>query len=221
MSLPTVDRRAALKARHRRAIVDAAAALIGESGGTSFSVDELAERADVSRRTVFNHFASLDDVVTEVCSEVVGAALDRLDAIASDEPDEHGGRPDVALFDEVADALRSTDFVTPLAYLTRVLGDTGGPSPRRAYTLIKVFADVSMRLTAALAESHPDADPFDVELLIGSLMSGLIVIYLRWVDVTGAVDDPASREAWTALLERLLDATRTGHRSVASSLRTH
>ncbi|GAA1407964.1 TetR/AcrR family transcriptional regulator [Oerskovia paurometabola] len=230
MSLPVVDRRAALKARHRRAIVDAAAALIGESGGTRFSVDELAERADVSRRTVFNHFASLDDVVTEVCSEVVGAALDRLDAIASDQQvgrdqqrqrDQQAGPPhDVTLFDEVADALRSTDFVTPLVYLTRVLGDEGGPSPRRAYTLIKVFADVSMRLTAALAASHPDADPFDVELLVGSLMSGLIVVYLRWVDVTGAVDDPTSREAWTVLLERLLDATRTGHEPVASSRRT-
>ncbi|MEK8226313.1 TetR/AcrR family transcriptional regulator [Oerskovia sp. M15] len=84
-SLLVGDRRAALKARHRRAIVDAAAALIGESGGTDFSVDELAGRADVSRRTVFNHFGSLDEVVTEVCSEVVGAALDRLDAIASGE----------------------------------------------------------------------------------------------------------------------------------------
>ncbi|RXR25759.1 TetR/AcrR family transcriptional regulator [Oerskovia turbata] len=236
MSHPAVDRRAALKARHRRAIVDAAAALIGESGGTRFSVDELAERADVSRRTVFNHFASLDDVVTEVCSEVVGAALDRLDAIASDQrggQDQPVGRDhdsprdgqgergaDVTLFDEVADALRSTDFVTPLVYLTRVLGDEGGPSPRRAFTLIKVFADVSMRLTAALAASHPDADPFDVELLVGSLMSGLIVVYLRWVEVTGAVDDPAARRAWTDLLQRLLDATRTGHEPVASSRRT-
>lgn len=77
-----------------------------------------------------------------------------------------------------------------------------------------------MRLTAALAASHPDADPFDVELLVGSLMSGLIVVYLRWVDVTGAVDDPAARETWTDLLERLLDATRTGHEPVASSRRT-
>ncbi|OCI33184.1 TetR/AcrR family transcriptional regulator [Oerskovia enterophila] len=218
MSLATGDRRAALKARHRRAIVDAAAALIGESGGTAFSVDELASRADVSRRTVFNHFASLDDVVTEVCSEVVGAALGRLDALSTSADPAHA---DAALLDEVADALRATDFVTPLTYLTRVLGDEGGPSPRRALTLIKVFAEVSTRLTTGLASSHPEADPFDVELLVGSVMSGLIVIYLHWVEVTGAVDDVDSRETWSALLERLLDATRTGHASVASSRRTH
>ncbi|MET4224760.1 TetR/AcrR family transcriptional regulator [Oerskovia enterophila] len=218
MSLATGDRRAALKARHRRAIVDAASALIGESGGTDFSVDVLADRADVSRRTVFNHFASLDDVVTEVCSEVVGAALGRLDALStSADP----AQADAGLFDEVADALRATDFVTPLTYLTRVLGGEGGPSPRRALTLIKVFAEVSTRLTAGLATSHPDADPFDIELFVGSTMSGLIVIYLHWVEVTGAVDDVDSRETWSALLERLLDATRTGHASVASSRRTH
>lgn len=216
MSLPPGDRRAALKARHRRAIVDAASALIGESGGTSFSVDELAERADVSRRTVFNHFASLDDVVTEVCSEVVGAALGRLDALSS----RGGDTTDATMFDEIAEALRATDFVTPLVYLTRVLGDEDGPSPRRAFTLIKVFADVSGRLSAALDAGHPDTDPFDVELLVGSVMSGLIVVYLRWVEVTGAVDDVDARATWTALLERLLDATRTGHRSVAQSRRS-
>jgi TetR/AcrR family transcriptional regulator, regulator of autoinduction and epiphytic fitness len=239
MPIPVVDRRAALKARHRRAIIDAAAALIGESGGTSFSVDELAQRADVSRRTVFNHFSSLDDVVTEVCSEVVGAALGRLDALASSAttgsptaaaaaatpgvaPESGPSAPTVGddtLFDELADAFRSTDFVTPLAYLTRVLGHEGGPSARRAFTLIKVFADVSARVTAASASRHPDADPFDVELLVGALMSGLVVVYLRWVDVTGAVDSPDSRETWTALLDHLLDATRSGHARVAVSRR--
>ena len=66
------NRFAALKARHRRAILDAAKELISEGGAARFSVDQLAERADVSRRTVFNHFASIDDVVTTVCTEVLG-----------------------------------------------------------------------------------------------------------------------------------------------------
>ncbi|MGW6228038.1 helix-turn-helix domain-containing protein, partial [Cellulosimicrobium cellulans] len=67
---PATDRRAALRARHRRAIVDAAASLMEENGGARFTVDELAARADVARRTIFNHFASLDDVVVEVCEDV-------------------------------------------------------------------------------------------------------------------------------------------------------
>ena len=62
MTEPATDRRAALKERSRQAIVQAAAELMDETGGTAFTVDELAERADVSRRTVFNHFASLEEI---------------------------------------------------------------------------------------------------------------------------------------------------------------
>jgi len=53
----SIDRRAALKAKHRAAILQAARDLVDERGGRGFSVDELAARADVARRTVFNHFS--------------------------------------------------------------------------------------------------------------------------------------------------------------------
>jgi len=46
--------------RHRQAtrtrILDAALALFLEQGYAATSVDEIAERADVARRTLFNHF---------------------------------------------------------------------------------------------------------------------------------------------------------------------
>jgi len=71
----TVDRRSALKARHRQAIVDAARRLIDAHQGPRFSVDELAAEADVSRRTVFNHFDSLDDVILAACTEILDAVV--------------------------------------------------------------------------------------------------------------------------------------------------
>ena len=52
-----------LKARSRRSILDAATALVIERGGPTFTVEELAERADVSRATVFNYFPSVSDVL--------------------------------------------------------------------------------------------------------------------------------------------------------------
>ena len=70
-----VDRRGALKARHRQAIVDAARRLIDARQGPRFSVDELAAEADVSRRTVFNHFDSLDDVILAACTEILDAVV--------------------------------------------------------------------------------------------------------------------------------------------------
>ena len=77
---PATDRREALKARHRRAIVDAAAELMSEIGGTDFTVDRLAARADVSRRTVFNHFKTMDDITLEVFREMLAVVLDGVDA---------------------------------------------------------------------------------------------------------------------------------------------
>src|SRR5699024_10253535 len=77
---PGADRREALRARYRRAILDAAADLMDQSEGAAFTVDTLAERADVSRRTVFNHFASVEDIVIEVFSEVLSGFADHIDA---------------------------------------------------------------------------------------------------------------------------------------------
>jgi TetR/AcrR family transcriptional regulator, cholesterol catabolism regulator len=53
--------------RHRQAtrkrILDAALVLFLEQGYTATSVDEIAERADVARRTLFNHFVRKQDLL--------------------------------------------------------------------------------------------------------------------------------------------------------------
>jgi AcrR family transcriptional regulator len=46
--------------RTRRAILDALAAVIAETGGLGFSVQQVAERAGVTHRTVYNHFPTRD-----------------------------------------------------------------------------------------------------------------------------------------------------------------
>jgi len=55
----------------------AAFALAKERGLDGFTVDEVAERADVSRRTFFNHFQSKEEAVSEVARVQVTAALDQ------------------------------------------------------------------------------------------------------------------------------------------------
>ncbi|AEE44510.1 TetR/AcrR family transcriptional regulator [Cellulomonas fimi] len=203
----TGGRRAALRERHHRAILDAAAALLDETGGTAFTVDELAARADVSRRTVFNHFESLDDVVTTVCGEILGTVFDSLEQHSA------AADPDATMFDELAHALTTTDLVTPMAYLTRLLGGAtpDALTPRREAMVGRALTEVSARLSTELLRRHPDADPFDVQLLVGSLMSGVLVIHPYWHRATGAVDDAASRAVWDALLGRLLASARAGY----------
>ena len=214
-----IDRRAALKQRARQAIVDAAAALLEEHGGLRFTVDQLAERADVSRRTVFNYFATLDDVVTAVCSDLLGGLVDTFVTTALAGPP--AGDTPAAMFCEVAHALRSTELVGPMAYLTRTLG---GPdmrvdleSPWAATLLLRSFNEVSRRFADAMAVRHPQAEALEVHLLVNALMSGLIVLYYHWLAATGAADDDASREVWDGYLEGLLTAVGTGYGAVPAT----
>ena len=207
-TVPGEDRRKALKDRHRQAIVAAAAELMHERQTTDFTVDELAQRADVSRRTVFNHFASIRDIVSEVCSNVLSAAVESLIAV----PAADAGRQE--MFEEIADAFRATDLVPPMAYLTRLLdnGDMPGPIQTQAHPIaLRAFTELSDRLSSAMLSRHPGTDPLSVHLLVAALTSGLGVLYHHWHCTTNAVDTPDSRRVWAELLDALLEKVRTGH----------
>ncbi|MBD7994695.1 TetR/AcrR family transcriptional regulator [Arthrobacter sp. Sa2CUA1] len=199
------DRRAALKSRHRQAIIDACASLLSERRGTDFSVEELAQRADVSRRTVFNHFASLDDVVTEVGTGIVGAVL-----ILPPGPAPEGRSP----LDDLVDLVSSAEFIEAVSYLTQVLGRADSRSSSQKAIL--AFRSVTMagnQVITGLLSRYPDVDPLEIELLVGTFAGGVSVLYERWNAQTGAVDTPESRGAWLDLLQRLVTTLRTGHGS--------
>jgi AcrR family transcriptional regulator len=198
----TIDRRAALKARHRRAILDAANALISE--GVRFSVDQLAERADISRRTVFNHFASIDDVVTTVCTEMLAVVIDGFRTTVTS-----GER--ASMFDDVAGALRVTDVPGIIAYLWRALGGFAPGDPQATQIFQATFTRTSEEMARELARRYPEADPLDAALLVSSLMNGVVVIATHWIGVTAAETDERSRDLWRNLLERMIDTVRTGY----------
>jgi TetR/AcrR family transcriptional regulator of autoinduction and epiphytic fitness len=205
--VPAPDRRVALKERHRQAIIDAAAQLIAERGSPRFSVEELAARADVSRRTVFNHFASIDDVVLTVCTDVLGVVIDTFAAAAAATPVGDGSR--AAMFDEIAQTLRATDFVSAIAALAPAVGSENGP--RAQQFMQEAFARTATSLAVEVERRTPGADPLDVELLVSSLLNGVAVISRHWALRTGIALDAASRQAWTALLDHLISSVQSGY----------
>lgn len=70
------DKREAIRLRNRRAIIAAAGELTAELGTEGVSVNGLAERAGVSRRTIFNHFPSAQDAAFKYLSELVTELID-------------------------------------------------------------------------------------------------------------------------------------------------
>jgi len=204
-----IDRRAALKARHRAAILHAAQELIVERSGPRFSVDELAERADVARRTVFNHFASLDEVILTLAGDVLAVLVDEFTAAVAAMPVGDGTR--ASMFDELAATLRSADLVAAIVALNQLVGaDDDGQARRQALTQ-EAFARVGGSVAHEVERRNPAADPLDVELLVSSLINGLVVIASRWVTDGGAAAQPEARAAWERLLTRLLDSVRNGY----------
>ncbi|SIO89909.1 TetR/AcrR family transcriptional regulator [Nocardiopsis sp. JB363] len=213
---PALDRREALKARHRRSIVDAAAELMSEIGGTDFTVDRLAARADVSRRTVFNHFKTVDDITLEVFREMLAVILDGVDAnlAARDEG--------TSMFDRLAGALRATDLVTPINELTRIFQtEDCGPghvlatgdralNPRQAVLFERALTDLGTRIAATTLRHHPSADPMEVELMCGALIGGALVVVRRWERATQGADTAESRRVWNELLDRMIGTYRDG-----------
>ena len=216
--LRPVDRRAALKERHRTAIVDAADALIRERRSSRFSVDELAARADVSRRTVFNHFTSLDDVVVTACTRELAVVIETFQARVGTTPGGDGSP--ASLFADVAGALRSTDLPPAVAYLYHGLDELTDGDAHGERIVQDVFARVSARLVDAVRDRDADVDRFEVEMLISSLLHGTALVAGHWVDETGAALDDASRARWDALLDRLLRTTERGWGPGATTLAT-
>ncbi|MFO7690492.1 MAG: TetR/AcrR family transcriptional regulator [Cryobacterium sp.] len=202
------DRRADLKARYRQAILDAADSLIRERGKPNFSVDELAERADVSRRTVFNHFSSLDDVIMTTCTRLLSATVDEFRAATASAPTPEGGL--VGLFDEITTAVRTIDLPTVVAYLGGVLSAEGADA-RSQQSLGDVFTRTTEQLSLEIAERTTEIDEFEVAVLVSSVMNGVAVVSGYWLARTGGALDAASRHIWNDLLDRLISTIRTGY----------
>ena len=203
------DRRAALKAKHRAAILQAARDLIDERGGRDFSVDDLAARADIARRTVFNHFASLDEVLLAVCEQELSVIIDRFLADMARTPVGDGSR--ASMFDELESAARGADLAPAIASMYRILGDPGKDDPKAAVLTQTAFSRVTERLRHEVARRYPAADPLDAALLVESLMSGIVVIAEHWLATSGPELTPASLTAWDALLSRLVHSVRSGY----------
>ena len=74
--------RIAQRRRTRKAIVDAASALL--AAGADPSIGDIAEAADVSRRTIYMHFPTLDQLILDAAAGAMSIDIDGALAAAGD-----------------------------------------------------------------------------------------------------------------------------------------
>jgi AcrR family transcriptional regulator len=115
VTLPRADGRNRRAAETRRKIIDAAKAIIAETG-TAPTVVGVAKRADVSVRSVFQHFGDVESLFVTVMDSIVeGIPCPR---------QQPGGRPLAERVDSLVDQFASVfDRIVPLRLAAGQLGD--------------------------------------------------------------------------------------------------
>ncbi len=212
---PPIDGRSALRQQRRAAIVDATRSLAGAHGADGFTVDQVATLAGVSRRTVFNHFAGIDDLLVAVCEQILGEAtteiLEQVDRGTADLPaGEAGWR---AALDAVGEAARMVDLPAAIVTIHRMLG-CPEPQDEQAHAISRnAFDHVGGQLREQLRGRAPDIDPVDLELGLALHFAGITTIAGLWLEQHPDLDPDVpvgARADWDRLLDRLLQRLRLG-----------
>lgn len=198
-----------LKERSRRSILDAASALVVERGGPRFTVEELAERADVSRATVFNYFPSVSDVLVTASVERFDRVLATFHQATDAAPATDGSRD--AVFDEVARSLGAADLPDVIVSVGAVLGRNDQGSSMDEILLRQVIDRTSAHIADHIARRYPAWERLEVELLVGSLMNGVIIASGHWLLGSDGELTERSRAAWADMLDRVVRGARSGY----------
>jgi AcrR family transcriptional regulator len=167
------------KERTRRAIEDAAPDLFAEQGYEATTVDQIAERAEVSKATFFRYFATKGEVI-------FGSAADRYEALRSAIVDRPADEDDVSA---VRHAIQQdwTHTLDPDRTVRQARAARTSP------VLRGLSFDLGVQWQAAIAESlarrHRLATPDQrcrlVSMLAFAVLSNAVNV---WLDSTGRDD---------------------------------
>ena len=192
------------KRRTRAAILRAAAALLGE--GRTPSVPEVANAADVSRRTIYEYFRSLDQLLTEAALEVVRDAV-----VRAIEPAEQADDVSVRLEAMVRATQHSTlaneSLLRKMIRLTAERStEEPRPAPTRGYRRVEWIEMALSPLQGQIDESSLERLTSGLALCVG--IEALLVLR----DIRGlAVEEAEEVSVWVAraLLKATIDEVGT------------
>ncbi|MFF4832148.1 TetR/AcrR family transcriptional regulator [Streptomyces sp. NPDC001315] len=191
---PQLGLRERKKIKTREAIRAATYALIKEQGYDATTIDQIAERAEVSPSTVFRYFPTKEDIV--LTDEYDPILLELLRARSADEPlsetmryvMREGARVGIEEDPEVA-RLRTHLMVTVPAMRSRMM---------------ESMSVTGRVLCAAIGErTGRDPDSLEVRVYAMSLIGGLMETSLYWAEHSHEDD-------FEGLLDRALDVLEHG-----------
>ncbi|MEU0025409.1 TetR family transcriptional regulator [Streptomyces sp. NPDC006335] len=175
---PQLGLRERKKIKTRTAIRDATYALIEEQGYDATTVEQIAERAEVSPSTVFRYFPTKEDIV--LTDEYDSVMLDELRARPVDEP----------WTESVRHILHRALDLSDVDYeITRLRAHLMIQVPAVRARMMESMSVTGRLLSGAIAErTGRDADDLEVRVQTMSLIGGLTEVYQYWAE-NGMRDD--------------------------------
>ncbi|MGC5240335.1 TetR/AcrR family transcriptional regulator [Streptomyces albogriseolus] len=182
------------KIKTRQAIRGAAYALVEEQGYDATTIEQIAERAEVSPSTVFRYFPTKEDIV--VTDEYDEPLLAALAARPADEPWTDSVR--YVIRTAVRRAMTERPEITELR--ARLMLEAPAVRARMRETL----TDTSRLLAEALAgRTGLDPDGLEVRVHATSLVGGLLEATMYWAE-------HGHREDYADLADRAVDVIEHG-----------
>ncbi|MET8075247.1 TetR family transcriptional regulator [Streptomyces sp. NPDC005303] len=175
---PQLGLRERKKIKTRTAIRDATYALIEEQGYEATTVEQIAERAEVSPSTVFRYFPTKEDIV--LTDEYDPVMLEELRSRPLDEP----------WMESVRHILhRALDVSAVDHEVTRLRAHLMIQVPAVRARMMESMSVTGRLLAGAIAErTGRDADDLEVRVQTMSLIGGLTEVYQYWAE-NGMQDD--------------------------------
>lgn len=188
--------RAAQRRRTRKAIVEAASQLL--AAGADPSVSDIAAAADVSRRTIYSYFPTLDQLLLDAAIGAMTSSVEAALDAAGPDPRSRLATMITVLTDEMG---RTLPLGRKLIKLT-VEAPPGGPGPKRGYRR-------TAWIEKAIEPVRPRLTPHQFDQLVSTLSvmigwEAFIVLF----DVRG-LDPAQARHIITSAALTLIDAALT------------
>ena len=190
-------RRELNKARTRQALLDAVKELSREHGVDRVTVDDIADRAGVSRRTFFNYFAGIEGAV----AEATAAPVQRLVEAFLRQP--LAGDPLGAIVAAVRESPVDRDL----------LGwQPADPAAEGHRAHLRLWQHHEDWLAAVLTERLGGADPLRVRTLAATVMTVFETVERSWRERSAGMSDADAVALFNADLTRALEYARAGWR---------
>lgn len=201
----TLSRRERNKVATRAAIAQAALDLVAEVGYETITIEMVAARADISRRTFFNYFSSLDEALNIQVTRALDRAIEALDDHAFTMP----------IVDATIHALHSIadqDFLSSVA----LLYSQGCTNPSLHANRLIAWEEAITEMTRKLGQRLPNADPFAISVFSHSVLGACNAAFQHWFDTVDGIPTEADTARLKDTLTQAIEIIKDGFPTIAS-----